>query len=569
MKLIDGADGEIIQGGLAVKNSHMYYIGMREDANRPQLYRTHLNTQSTEIYYKGMDNERVRSFLMSPDGQYIALYIDLNGSEKDCLHIMNVNTGEIVFQSSNHVYFDFSGIWVGHNYYFSRIDDQEGKYEWVVFSCETFSLTCLAKLDEQVISYVASDGLLHVGLKKSLLDVEYAIYDLKSNQFVYFSEKIERMQQMFFWQDELYAVTDRGGEYIGLFRVIEQQFVQIDMPVNGHITRVIPYKDSLVIQVNEQAAHSLYIWNDHELKQLSIPVGVIHHAQSLDERLIFILDEPTHWGRVMSYHLSQCKLEPLLQFSMSQPALFPTDNTYNSFDDTVIHYMHYEADSDQAIIYIHGGPEFQAMKQYYPLLQRLRNEGYNIFVPNIRGSDGYGRSFVEMDDGMNRLEAQRDIIALIAVLIERHGIDARHISIIGESYGGYTTLSMITRYPAFFNCAVAVAGMSNLNIFFNNTASWRIPLREKEYGDVHMMKDFFEQIAPLTHAKSRTAPLLIAHGMRDIRVSVDESLAFFHESDKEKPIRLQLYDDEGHEFCKRQNIEHFYTQVVQFFREND
>lgn len=568
MKLIDGTDGEIIHGGLSVADSYVFYIGLHEGDDRPQLYRTHLHTRLTDKLYRGKKNERVRSFTRSPDGKYIALFIDKDGSEKDCLHILDVQNATIVFRSSQHLYFDFMGIWVGKKYYFSRIHDDHEEYEWMVFSCETFTVSCLKRLQNQVVPYVAFDGQLHVGLKKTLLDVEYVIYDMERNCFTPFSGEAERIYQMFIWKNKLHVVTDRGEDFAGLYRVTNDRFKKVALPIKGNVNRVIPYQDSFVVQTNEKAGHSLYLCTDKaKVIQLSIPEGVIHHLQIIHQDLVFLLDEPSCWGSIRSFGMEHGELRAILEFDMPMAAVSPTDYSYSSFDHTTIHYMHYEAEGDKAIIYIHGGPEFQAMKQYYPLLQRLRRAGYHVYVPNIRGSDGYGRSFVEMDDGQKRLDAQYDIVSLVDVIIKRHGMNAENISIIGESYGGYTTLSMITRYPNLFRCAVAVAGMSSLNIFFKNTAAWRIPLRQKEYGNVQEMADFFETIAPLTHANSRKTPLLLAHGRKDIRVGIDETFAFLKASSGQASIQLEVYDDEGHEFNRRQNIEDFYTKVMDFFKQ--
>ena len=173
------------------------------------------------------------------------------------------------------------------------------------------------------------------------------------------------------------------------------------------------------------------------------------------------------------------------------------------------------------IINIHGGPEAQYRPGFLGRNNYFINElGCAILFPNVRGSDGYGKTFLKLDNGLKREDSYKDISALLDWIPSRPELDAAKVMVTGGSYGGFMTLAVATNYADRIRCALDVVGISNLVTFLKNTESYRRDLRRVEYGDERdpKMAEFMEKTAPLNNAQKITKPLFVVQGANDPRV---------------------------------------------------
>jgi dipeptidyl aminopeptidase/acylaminoacyl peptidase len=222
------------------------------------------------------------------------------------------------------------------------------------------------------------------------------------------------------------------------------------------------------------------------------------------------------------------------------------------------------------IIDIHGGPESQARpgfrgrNNYY--LQEL---GIAIVTPNVRGSTGFGRSFVALDNGLKREDSVRDIGALLDWIAREPGLDAARVLVMGGSYGGYMTLMVATAYDARICCSIDVVGISNLRTFLENTSSYRRDLRRVEYGDERdaALREFMERTAPANNASRITKPLLVIQGANDPRVPRSEADQIVAAVRKNGGAAWYLLDrDEGHGAGKKANADFQFHVMAEFVR---
>ena len=207
------------------------------------------------------------------------------------------------------------------------------------------------------------------------------------------------------------------------------------------------------------------------------------------------------------------------------------------------------------VIDIHGGPESQYRPGFSAFTQYLVNElGYVVIAPNVRGSSGYGRSFLQLDDGMLREDAVRDIGSLLVWIGLQRGFDRGHVVVMGGSYGGYLALSSLAHYSDRLAGGIDVVGISNFVTFLANTSAYRRDLRRVEYGDERdpKMRRFLQDISPMNNARSINKPLLIVQGLNDPRVPASESEQMLQQ------LRLNGVDawylaakDEGHGFRRK------------------
>ena len=224
------------------------------------------------------------------------------------------------------------------------------------------------------------------------------------------------------------------------------------------------------------------------------------------------------------------------------------------------------------IINIHGGPEGQSR----PIFQGRNNFfmselGVALVYPNVRGSTGYGKTFVKLDNALKREDSVRDIGALLDWIATRPDLDPDRVMITGGSYGGFMTLACATTYDERIRCALDVVGISHFTTFLKNTESYRRDLRRVEYGDerVPEVAEFFERIAPLNNAGRITKPLFVVQGANDPRVPASEAEQMVAKvRGNGGPVWFLNAKDEGHGFRKKPNMDFQFYATVMFVRQH-
>ncbi len=194
-----------------------------------------------------------------------------------------------------------------------------------------------------------------------------------------------------------------------------------------------------------------------------------------------------------------------------------------------------------------------------------------MILPNVRGSAGYGKSYLLLDNGFKREDSYKDISALLDWIKTQPQLDAGRVMVSGGSYGGFMVLQVATNYPDRIRCAIDVVGISNLATFLKNTESYRRDLRRVEYGDERdpKMAAFMERIAALNNAEKITKPLFVVQGANDPRVPKSEAEQIVATLKKQKtPVWYMLGKDEGHGFAKKKNADYLFYSTVQFIRDH-
>jgi dipeptidyl aminopeptidase/acylaminoacyl peptidase len=224
------------------------------------------------------------------------------------------------------------------------------------------------------------------------------------------------------------------------------------------------------------------------------------------------------------------------------------------------------------VINIHGGPEAQSLPTFNPTAQFMANEmGVAMLVPNVRGSSGYGKTFLSLDNGMKREDSVKDIGALLDWIAQQPELDASRVGVVGGSYGGYMVLASLVHYSDRIRAGIDVVGISHFGTFLRNTESYRRDLRRVEYGDERdpQMAEFFERISPLNNAGKIRSKLFVAQGKNDPRVPWTEAEQIVKAVRANgQPVWYLLFNDEGHGFRKKTNSDYFGAASVLFWQEN-
>jgi alpha-beta hydrolase superfamily lysophospholipase len=215
-----------------------------------------------------------------------------------------------------------------------------------------------------------------------------------------------------------------------------------------------------------------------------------------------------------------------------------------------------------ALVYLHGGPEGQSRPGYDELFPQLLNAGITVFTPNVRGSGGFGRTFMHADDKEKRFAAIDDVADCVRFLVEGGFADQNRIACAGRSYGGYLTLAALTFHPDLWAAGVDICGMSDLSTFYRNTEAWIAQAAYSKYGHPVHDRALFEQLSPLRRVDALTAPLLVVHGAHDTNVPPSESEQIVEAlRQRGRNVRYLLFEDDGHEIAKRENHEAMVTAI--------
>ncbi len=221
--------------------------------------------------------------------------------------------------------------------------------------------------------------------------------------------------------------------------------------------------------------------------------------------------------------------------------------------------------SRPALFFVHGGPESQTRATFNPIIQYFAHRGFTVVAPNVRGSSGYGKTYLHLDDIERRMDAVRDLAAG-AEWAARSGLaHPKRIAVMGGSYGGFMVLAALASYPELWAAGVDIVGIANFVTFLEQTGPWRRHLREAEYGSLAHDRALLEAISPLHKADRIVAPLFVVHGANDPRVPIGEAeqiVASLRE--RGRPVEYLRFEDEGHGLVKLHNRVAAYPQIADF-----
>lgn len=350
----------------------------------------------------------------------------------------------------------------------------------------------------------------------------------------------------------------------------QQEVEGISMTLDGQ---------NLAVTINEGGYRTLTIYDTSSFKPLlnqSFSKGLISGLQwsSDGKYLAFTFSSATKNADVWIWSKDENKHRQLTH----SPSLIPEEVFvepklvhYPSFDGLQIPAFIFlpkvnsKLNKLQTIVYIHGGPEGQYRPGFDSLIQYFVYSGYAVVAPNVRGSSGYGKKYLALDDIEKRMDSVTDLQYLHEFLEQDGRIDSNKVVLMGASYGGYMTLAGLAFYPELWAGGVDIVGFSNLVSFLENTSPWRRAMREAEYGYLATNRKFLESISPLNFIENIKVPLFIIHGANDSRVPLSEAEQIYMKlKEIGKKAELLVYQDEGHSLGKLKNRLDAYPKIVDF-----
>src|SRR5579863_1900177 len=389
----------------------------------------------------------------------------------------------------------------------------------------------------------------------------------------------------------VYLVTDEDGEFAEL-RYLD--------PVSREVRKLtanIPW-DIEDFDVSVDGRYIAYVANDDGRSRLTVtdtsqkleqappglPEGVIQNLRfdHTGRRLGFSAESARSPREAYVYDLNRNELQRWTRsevgpldpntFVPAELVRYPTWDRVSGGQRTISAYLYQprKPGPHPVVIDIHGGPESQYRPRWNPFVQFLVNElGYAVIAPNVRGSSGYGKTFLKLDNGVLREDAVKDIGSLIVWLGLQPRFDQDHVVVMGGSYGGYMVLASLAAYSDRLKGGIDEVGISNFVTFLENTAPYRRDQRRAEYGDERdpKMRAFLNLISPLSNVAQIRRPLLVAAGLNDPRVPPSESQQIaWRLRGRGGEVWYLAAKDEGHGFRKKANQDVFLETAAMFLK---
>ncbi|WP_372366963.1 alpha/beta fold hydrolase [Candidatus Uabimicrobium sp. HlEnr_7] len=408
------------------------------------------------------------------------------------------------------------------------------------------------------------------------------------------SEQINPSSEKISYGDAVWAQNGKGiyltSDFAGEFRQL--YYYDLEMKTFTNITKHIPWdvnqiamssKKWLAFTTNENGMTSIYLHNTQtkEENKIEVPIGTIGSLgfDQSSENLALTINTPQTPGDIFSYNIQSQQLE---RWTHSEVGGL---NTENFITPKLIHYPTFDKINNEVrkipafyyrpkgngpfpvVVLIHGGPEGQYRPRFNSGIQYYLNEmKVAVIAPNVRGSAGYGKSYLKLDNGYKREDSVKDIGKLLDWIALQPELNNKKILVAGGSYGGYMVLASMVHFNDRLSAGIDVVGISNFVTFLTNTKEYRRDLRRAEYGDERdpAMKEFLLKISPTTQVHKINKPMLIAQGLNDPRVPVSESeqmVEMIRKSGGE--VWYFLAKDEGHGFRKKKNANYYqYTAIL-------
>ena len=384
-----------------------------------------------------------------------------------------------------------------------------------------------------------------------------------------------------------YLVTDRDTEfaYVAYYDIATASFEKcfaFDWEVES--LGVSADDRYLAMTVNEDGYYTLHIYDLVQKSWVNAPQppkGTISAYGALNwspsgHKLLFTVNSGKRPESVWMLDLDEDCVRALIRPEMhgltADDLTEPTLYHFKSFDGLEVPFWLYvpsgvEPKNLPVVVEIHGGPEGQELPTFTPFIQYLVSEGIAVVAPNIRGSTGYGKTYTHLDDVEKRLDSVKDIESLVAYLVNEGIADKSRMAVTGTSYGGFMTLSCVTRLPDLWCCGIDNVGMYNLETFLENTAEYRRAHRETEYGSLAHHRHILRAVSPIAKIDDIQAPLMVIQGRNDPRVPAEEAEQVVGTlRAKGHTVEYICYEDEGHGVGKLVNQLDCYPKMAAFLK---
>ncbi len=400
--------------------------------------------------------------------------------------------------------------------------------------------------------------------------------------------------------DGFWLITDRGSEFRQLAwqpmaAGAEAEIITSDIPWDVTGGAISNDRKRAAFITNENGRSALYLFNPKNRKYEkvdNIPTGLIGGLEfspngdklgltintSRSPSDSFVLDlgrSPLSYGKLVRWTASEVGGLDTSGFATPELIEYPTFDEVDGEPRKIPAWVYKPMGAEgplPVVISIHGGPEGQARPGFSSTYQMWMDTlGVAVIVPNVRGSSGYGKTYLSLDNGFKREDSVMDIGALLDWVATQPDLDAERVAVFGGSYGGYMVLASAVHFGDRLKAAVDIVGISSFVTFLENTQDYRRDLRRVEYGDERdpEMRAHLEKISPLNNVEKMEIPMFVVQGENDPRVPVTEATQMVKAlRENDRTVWYMNALNEGHGYRKKENRDIYQQATVLFFREH-
>lgn len=551
-------------------------------------------------------NDAVNLSAVAPNGKFLIISKDLNGQENPGLFKLDLSTGfiEELYRKPK-VQAGFSFITDDSStLYFTANDKSPDSYS--VYKMKLSDKSIESVYDGQGPWFVAdqkNDGqnillVKYSGAKQN----EYFDYNPKTKELkpvIGQNEKEEYEVSYSAKENEYLVISNKTTDFKRLYLLTKGELKALTPEMNYEVSGfTLDHKKTRIIySINRGGYSEIGVLDAKTLKPLAAPKfpiikgarvdHVFNGSTTLDGRVTMFgvitskaprLGYSYDWSskKITQWVLPSAPEVDLSQFAVSELMEYETRDKikipmFVRFPEKC-KLENKNRKNCSIVVHFHGGPEGQSQPGFSTMAQAFVNEDFIFVEPNVRGSDGYGKKWIELDNGPLRENVISDIEdASIWIKKNWKNTDGTtpKVGVMGWSYGGYATLMAMTRFAGAYETGVALVGMSNLVSFLNNTAPYRRILRISEYGDPVKDKDALMKLSAISYVDRVKAPLMIIQGANDPRVPAGEAIQIQETLVKRNiPSQLIIFADEGHGSAKKENQVLEIGHTIEFFKKH-
>ncbi len=560
----------------------------------PQVWSYHFGTDKTDQLT--LFDDRISSAHFSPMGNLLAFSMDPGGSENHqvwSLDMTNLEARKLT-PHDDRIYNFGTFSPSGREICYASNERDERFFDVYTQSLTTLEPHLVYKKDatNYAVDWI-SDRKIIVGRANTNLDNDLFLISLDGGEPVHLTP---HSQEAYFNyaghspdRKTLYVISNRDGEFAQPAS-LEVGTGELKGPVEDEWDaiggKVSPNGRFFAYFRNVNGASQLHIYDirkNSDARIAGVPRGALEAPliegfdlmdwDSESQRLVFSFQGPKYNLNLWLFDSVNMSVRQLTFVPTGgiPPDSFtePTIEKYPTFDGLKIPVLVYRPLDRQSpmatVVYVHGGPESQEKARFNIIIQYLANRGFLVLAPNVRGSSGYGKNWIHLDDVEKRLDSVRDLEYLVRWAVGTGLSKKGKIGIVGGSYGGFMVLSAITEFPELWGGGVDLVGIANFTTFLEKTAKWRRHLRTPEYGDPDRDAELFKRISPIHHVDRIRTPLLVIHGANDPRVPIQEAEQIVDRlKELGRHVEYVSFEDEGHGIAKIPNRIKAYTAVGDF-----
>ena len=529
----------------------------------------------------------VTAMTPSPNGDWIAYLLAPGGGLNAQVYVMKSDGSQVKQITKGGKTNNFLGIWSkdGSMLSFGSNEQNDTGVDFFIYDVKkaSYNLTVKNKGTGGIIDFSADNKKVLITRLASRGSNDLYLYDLntKNEQLLTKHEGPGTFFGTLTKTDNVYIGSNKNRDFLafGIFK--NEDIAILSEKKNAELNN---------FELNHAESDAILIWNEggrskmtfYDLKerkesaQITLPVELISNLSfsSDDKTIIFTGSGSNEPSNIWMYSLTSKQFKKITDSPHPGVNLkmFATPElvTFKSFDGLELSGWLYKPLQGNApfptVISYHGGPEGQSVPSLNSTAQALLKEGIAFFLPNVRGSTGFGKKFLNLDNGPLRVNGVKDIKACTDYLINSRTSKKDAIGIMGGSYGGYMVMAGVTEYPDMFAAGANLFGVVNFETFFKNTEPWMASISTVEYGDPATQAEMLKQLSPIHKASVIKTPLLVQHGANDTNVPVIEAEQVVDALKKNNiPVHYTLFPDEGHGWAKTKNRITSTVEIVEWF----